>query len=351
MAFDDLCQNIRPLDEKSMEEAWDVWNSVAKPIGSLGRLEEIIVHLAGIYETPRVNMKGKVIVPFCADNGVVCEGVTQTGQEVTGLVAANMGRGKSSVCVMGRVAGATAMPVDMGMIAPVEGVVDRHIARGSDNIACGPAMTLDQAEKAVRVGVDIVRQLKEEGCGVIVTGEMGIGNTTTSAAVACALLGLDPSYAVGRGAGLSNEGLEKKIDAVTRALHINQPNPQDALDVLAKVGGFDIAGIAGAFIGGAIYRVPVLVDGFISAVGALVASRLCPGCRPFMIFSHISAEPAFTAVMEALGGDPVISAGMRLGEGTGAVCLLPMIQMALDVYSCGTSFDGLGIDAYEVDLK
>lgn len=351
MIIDKVRQTIKPLDEQAMKGAWDAWNSVAKPIGSLGALEEIIVKLAGIYGTPKVNIGKRKIVPFCADNGVVCEGVTQCGQEVTGLVAGNMGRGQSSVCVMGRIANADVMPVDMGMIAPVEGVLDRHIARGTSNMACGPAMTRDQALEAVQVGIDVVSDLVAQGCGLVITGEMGIGNTTSSAAIACALLGLDPEYAVGRGAGLSNDGLQKKIDAVVRALSVNQPDPDDALDCLAKVGGFDIAGIAGAFIGGALNRVPVLVDGFISAVGALVAMRICPECRPYMIFTHTSAEPAFQAVMDALDGDPVIDAGMRLGEGTGAVCLLPMIDMALALYSGGTSFDGLGIDAYEVDLK
>lgn len=350
MSFEKINNRILPLDGDAMEAAWNQWNSICKPIGSLGVLEDIVVQIAGITGTAFYDISRRIVLAFCADNGVVAEGVTQCGQEVTLLVAENMGRYASSVCQMARIANTNVMPIDMGMNAPGERVLDRHIARGSGNIAHGPAMTYEQAVQAIEVGIDMVGQVKEQGYGLVVTGEMGIGNTTTTTAVACALLGLDPVEVTGIGSGLSEEGMRCKVGAIQSALEVNKPDPNDALDVLAKVGGFDLAGIAGAFIGGALHRVPVMVDGVVSAVGALIAARLCPACRPFMIFSHASAEPVFKQIVEELDGKPIIYAGMRLGEGTGAVCLIPMIDMALSLYSQGTSFDAIGVEAYDTEL-
>lgn len=349
MSFERENDRILPLDEEAMRQARDRWNAVAKPIGSLGVLEDIVVRIAGIQRTPDVDIRRRIAVPMCADNGVVAEGVTQTGQEVTGIVAGNMGRGLSSVCKMGAVARTQVLPVDIGMIAAVEGVRDRAIRRGTANMARTRAMTRDEARSAVQVGINTVRELADAGYRLFVSGEMGIGNTTTSSAVASVLLDLDPAFVTGKGAGLSSEGLERKVAVIRHAIEINGPDPDDALDVLSCVGGLDIAGMAGVFIGGALVGAPVLVDGFISAVSALVAVRLCPSCAPYLVATHASAEPAAAAVLEALGLSPFIFAGMRLGEGTGAVCALPMIDMALTVYG-GVSFDMMGIDAYEVDL-
>lgn len=209
-------------------------------------------------------------------------------------------------------------------------------------------MTRDQALAALQAGSDLVKRFKDMGYSILATGEMGIGNTTTSSAMAAAFLGLPVNEVTGRGAGLSDAGLERKREAIELALKVNKPNPDDALDVLAKLGGFDIAGLAGMFIGGALYRVPIVVDGFISALAAYTAARLCPGCECAMLPSHVSAEPAAHKLLNDLGLSAVIHADMRLGEGTGAVCLFPLLDAALALYN-GTTFDETGIDAYEVN--
>ena len=207
-------------------------------------------------------------------------------------------------------------------------------------------MTRAQAERAILTGAELALEQKAAGVGLLATGEMGIGNTTTSAAVACALLGGSPAEMTGRGAGLSDAGLERKLRAVETALAHNRPDPADPIDVLAKVGGFDIAGMCGIFLGGAAGRVPVLMDGFISTAAALCALRLCPGAGKAMLASHVSAEPAGRRLLDALGKRPLITAGMRLGEGTGAVAAIPLLDMALALYSEGTTFDSTGIEAY-----
>ena len=351
MELKDMLGRILPPDEKAMKAAVDHWNGIAKPIGSLGLLEDAVTQIAGLTGDPRVKLGKRAVLVFCADNGVVAEGVTQTGQEVTALVAGNMVKHDSSVCRMAAVAGAEVFPVDVGMIAPAEGVRDCHVLRGTGNIARGPAMTRLQAEQAVMTGIDLVGELKEKGYSVIATGEMGIGNTTTSSAMLAAFLGLPPAEVTGRSAGLSDEGLKRKIAAIESALRVNRPDPADGLDVLSKVGGLDLAGICGAFLGGAIHRVPVVIDGFISAVGALAALRIAPESRCAMLAAHVSAEPAARMVLDALGVKPLITAGLRLGEGTGAVAALPLLDMALAVYDGMVTFDNIGMKAYEVDPK
>ncbi len=347
----ELTGRIAPPDEGAMKAARDHWNGIAKPIGSLGLLEDAVVQIAGLTGDPRVKLDRRAVLVMCADNGVVAEGVTQTGQEVTALVAGNMTRQDSSVCRMAQVARADVIPVDMGMIAPAPGVRDCHVRRGTGNIARGPAMTRAEAEQAVRTGIDLVGELKARGCRIVATGEMGIGNTTTSSAMLAAFLGCEPAAVTGRGAGLSDEGLKRKIAAIERALAVNRPDPADGLDVLSKVGGLDLAGICGTFLGGAIHRVPVLIDGFISAVAALAAQRIAPLSRCAMLAAHVSAEPAAQKVLDVLGVKPLITAGLRLGEGTGAVAALPLLDMALAVYDGMVTFENIGMEAYEVDLK
>ena len=351
MSLSDQIKKIQPPDEAAMLEARDRWNGIAKPIRTLGLLEDAVVRVAEHPGSAKVDLGKRAVLVMCADNGVVAEGVTQTGQEVTALVAGNMVKHDSSVCRMAQVAHAEVFPIDMGMIAPAEGVRDEHVRRGTGNIALGPAMTREEAERAVEKGIALVGELKAQGCGVIATGEMGIGNTTTASAMLAAFLEKDPAEVTGRGAGLSDEGLRRKIGAIRRALAVNRPDPSDGLDVLGKVGGLDIAGMCGTFLGGAIHRVPVLVDGFISAVAALCALRIAPLSRQAMLAAHVSAEPAARMVLEALGLQPMISAGLRLGEGTGAVAALPLLDMALAVYDGMVTFDNIGMEAYEVDLK
>ncbi len=347
MTISEMISSIQPADEAAKHASAVRWDAVAHPLGSLGLLEDAVVRLAGVQRSPAVDISKRAVVVMCADNGVVCEGVTQTGQEVTAIVSANMARGASSVCCMGRLAGADVFPVDIGVSVPVEGVMQRNIRRGTANLADGPAMTREEAERAVLTGTAIVGELVGKGYRLLATGEMGIGNTTTSAAVASVLLNKDPALVTGRGAGLSTEGLRKKVDAIRRGLSVNRPDPSDPLDVLAKVGGLDIAGLAGVFLGGALHRVPVIIDGFISSVAALAAARLCPASAGAMLASHASDEPAGNLVLDALGLRAPIHAGMRLGEGTGAVALMPLLDMALAVYREMVSFEDTSIDAYE----
>jgi len=322
------------------------WDHVAKPLHSLGLLEDLIVRIAGIRETADVRVDRRCALVFCADHGVVAEGVTQSGSEVTALVARSIVRGDANINLMASAAGADVFAVDMGMLTDVPGTICRKIANGTGNMATGPAMKREQAEQALQAGSDLVGEMKDKGYQLIATGEMGIGNTTASTAISCALLGFTPEELTGRGAGLSDEGLIRKRNAISRALSLNQPDGSDPVDVLAKVGGLEIAGMAGAFLGGYRHRVPVVIDGVISAVAALTAARICPEAKEFMIPSHMSREPAAMRIMDELGLKPVIHADMALGEGTGAVALLPLIDMALRVYHGPHTFDDLGMDAY-----
>lgn len=322
------------------------WNSIAKPLNSLGLLEDMIVKIAGIHETADVCINKRCALVFCADHGVVAEGVSQSGSEVTALVAQSIAEGTANINLMAGSANADVYAVDMGMMNPVHGTIDRRIAAGTGNMAKQPAMTYEQAQCALQTGIDLVGEMNEKGYRIILTGEMGIGNTTASTAMSCALLGFTPEELTGRGAGLSDAGLVRKRNAITKALAVNKPDSNDPVDVLAKVGGLEIAGMAGAFLGGVKHRVPVVIDGVISAVAALVAARICPEAREFMLPSHMSREPAALRIMDELELKPIIHADMALGEGTGAVALLPLLDMALRVYHGPHTFDDLGMNAY-----
>ena len=350
--FSELNGAIDPVSAVAAKAATNKWNSVAKPIGALGELEDLIVRIAAITGTSNVDIGKRVVIPMCADNGIVEEGVTQSEQEVTALIAENMAKGVSSVCVMAKTAGIDVVPVDVGIYRSVANpnLVDMNVMRSTNNFAKGPAMTVEQACAGIQAGIDIAARASKQGYNLIVTGEMGIGNTSTSSALAAVLLGLDVEQVTGKGSGLSSAGLQRKLAAIKRGIQINNPNSADPLDCLAKVGGLDIAGMVGIYLGGALCHVPVLIDGLISAIAALIAARLCPACKDYMIATHVSAEPAAIMILDELGLHAPISAGLRLGEGTGAVCLIPLLDMALALYN-GTSFEDTGMDAYEVDLK
>ena len=322
MNLEEALRQITPPDELAGQAAKARWDSIAKPLGSLGLLEEAVIRVAALTGSARVELDKRCVTVFCADNGVVAEGVTQTGSEVTAVVAENFTRGETSVCAMARAARCDVIPVDIGVARDLSGpgLVVHKLGYGTGNIARGPAMTREQALDAITFGISLVGKLKREGCRIIATGEMGIGNTTTSSAVTAALLGLPAEEVTGRGAGLTSEGLAHKIKTVERALVVNHPDPDDGVDVLAKVGGFDLAGLAGVFLGGAVHRVPVLIDGFISAAALALG---------------------------ALGLRPLITAGMCLGEGTGAVAALPLLDMALAVYREMSTFREIDIDAYQ----
>ena len=344
--------SITPPDAEAMELARGKWNGIAKPLGSLGLLEEAVIRIAGIRSDPHFRLDRRGVVVMCADNGVVREGVTQTGSEVTGIVARAIAAGTSNVNLIADQFRAAVFPVDIGMKEGIEatGLLSRRIRSGTGDIAEGPAMSMEDAERAIAAGMDAVKDLSEKRYDIILTGEMGIGNTTTSSAIASVLLGLPPEEVTGRGAGLDSEGLRRKINAIKRAIHVNRPDKNNPLELLAKLGGLDIAGMTGLYLGGAVYRVPVVVDGFISAVAAAIACGICPPARDFILCSHVSREPAGSLLLRHLGMKPLITAELCLGEGTGGLFLLPLLDGALAVYNSSHRFDNLPMERY-VELQ
>lgn len=342
--------SIADADEEAARRARARWNAIAKPVGSLGELEDAIVRIVALTGKVHVDVSKRCVVVFCADNGVVAQGVSQSGADVTRIVACNVVHGISSVNRMCEPFNIDCIPVDMGMFEPLDerGILDRRIASGTADISEGPAMTREQALQAIRVGVELVGDLVLQGYGLIATGEAGIGNTTTSTAMACAFMGADPTGLTGPGAGLPAEGVVHKAEVIRRALAVNEPDANDALDVLAKLGGFDIAAMCGVFLGGAVYRVPIVIDGLISAVAAYAAMWMRPACRAAMLASHVSEEPAARVLLDRMGLRPIINARMRLGEGTGAVCLVPLLDMAANLYETGPTFEECAITSYKV---
>lgn len=330
---------------KKVSENWD---AVAKPIGGLGRFEELTAQIGGIIGTDQMDLSKKAVIIMCADNGVVEEGISQSGQEVTAAVAGAMARKQSSVCRMAEAIGADIIPVDIGINQKehVPGILNRRIRRGTGNFRKEPAMTEQEAVQAIAVGIDMVRSCKEAGYKILATGEMGIGNTTTSSAVTAALLRTEVSAVTGRGAGLSKEGLLRKRQVIAEAIEKYRLYHADALTVLKTVGGLDIAGLTGLCIGGAVYHVPVVLDGVISMTAALLAERLLPGTKEFLLPSHKGKEPAAEALAKELDMEPVIDGKMALGEGTGAVMMLSLLEMALRVYRESAGFSDIRIEQY-----
>ena len=347
MTLEETMQKIRPVDAAAMAAAKQHWDGLGKPLGSLGRLEKALIQIAGIQRTGDVHIDRKALVIMCADNGVVEEGVTQCGQEVTATVAENFLDEKSCVAIMCRRAGTKICPVDIGMAVDTPRVEKRKIAYGTKNMAKEPAMTREQAVAAIEVGIAKAEELHAQGYEMLATGEMGIGNTTTSSAMTAVYLGLDVETVTGRGAGLSSHGLQRKIHAIKQAIAVNQPDPEDPLDVLAKVGGLDIAGMCGLFLGGAAQQMPVVMDGFISQVAALTAMRLVPECADYILASHVSEEPGANILLKALEKDAFLTCGMRLGEGSGAVALFPILDFASDIYHKMSTFVQADIVEYQ----
>ena len=344
--FREWNERIPPQDTAAMRRAKARWDSIAKPLCGLGKLETAVIRMAGCTGDERVSIDKRAVAVLCADNGIVQEGVTQTDASVTAVMAERIGAHRSSVCLMAKTANADVFAADLGMLTRAKGVLDLHVANGTCNMTEGPAMTEAEALQAIENGVKLAERLAERGYRILATGEMGIGNTSTSAAIAAVLLNLPVETVTGRGAGLSDEGLLRKRAAIRKAIEINRPDPADALDVLKKVGGFDLAGLCGFYIGAALHRIPVLIDGLPSSVAALVASRLVPNCTAAMLASHCSAEPVAKAILSELGLDAILFADMKLGEGTGAVCMLPLLDAALAVYCGSVSFAETGIAQY-----
>lgn len=342
-------ESIQIRDENAMSQAQQRWDSIAKPLNGLGLLEKQVVQLAGIQKTAHVKVEKRAVVVFCADHGIVAQGITQAPQEVTSIVTENMASGRTSLCAMAKIANARVIPVNIGCKRPVvgEGILQKNVAPGTKDFSQSPAMSLEEVEKAIKIGMDLVKSCQEEGYHILATGEMGIGNTSTASAVAAALCEKTAKEVTGRGAGLDDIRLQRKIQIIDQALQLHKPNSKDPLDVLHKVGGLDLAGLCGVFLGGALYGMPILVDGFISATAALCAKRLCPQATDFMLASHHSKEPATTLILEELQLNAILHGEFALGEGTGAVMLFPLLDMALSVYENMCSFEETEVRPYE----
>ncbi|MBC8573810.1 nicotinate-nucleotide--dimethylbenzimidazole phosphoribosyltransferase [Jingyaoa shaoxingensis] len=340
---------ITSVDKKAEALCQKRWDSIAKPLHSLGKMEDYLVQTAGIIGDVNVKFDKKALIVMCADNGVVAEGVTQSEQNVTAIVSENFLSDKATAAILCRQTGAEIFPIDIGIA--VDTKLENHkIAYGTRNMAKEPAMTREEAERAMEVGIQKVAELAGKSYKIIATGEMGIGNTTTSSALASYFLNEDVEKMTGRGAGLTSKALEKKIAVVRKAIEDYSPSFTDAVDALAALGGFDIAGLAGVFIGGAIYHIPIVMDGFISTTAALTATRICPECADYIMASHVSKEPAAEKILAALGKEAALYCDMCLGEGTGAVTLFPILDLAVEIYEQMSTFEDIDIEAY-VELK
>ena len=349
MKLEEAIMKIKNPDRRAMQLAEKRLDSIAKPLKSLGKMEDLLIKCAGIIGSPDIDLSKKAVVVMCADNGVVEEGVTQVSSEVTALVADNMTKNMATINVMASRMGADVFVVDIGIQKEMENelILPRKIRKGTANMAKGPAMTRQEAVRGIETGIELAILMKEKGYGIIATGEMGIGNTTTSSAVLAVLLGEKPEDVTGKGAGLSAEGIKNKAAVIQRSIELNQPDPSDPLDVLSKVGGLDIAGICGLYIGGGVAGIPVLIDGFISSVAALLALRICPSVENFIFATHLSNEPASRKALAAIGLPHLIECNMCLGEGTGAVTAFGIFDLAEEVYRKMSSFEDIRLDPYQ----
>jgi nicotinate-nucleotide--dimethylbenzimidazole phosphoribosyltransferase len=346
MQLEDLIAQIAPLDESAMVAARVRQDTLTKPQGSLGRLETLSIQLAGIFGQPLPEIRDKVIITMAGDHGVVAEGVSAYPQDVTPQMVLNFLRGGAAINVLARHVGARVVIVDMGVAAdlkPHPDLVDKKVAPGTDNIAAGPAMSRAQAVQAVMAGVEVVEAELARGLDILGVGDMGIGNTTPSAAIAAAISGASIVEIVGRGTGVDDAGLVRKVAAVQRALAVNQPDPTDALDVLTKVGGFEIGGMAGVMLAAAAHRRPVMVDGFISTAAAMIAVSLVPQIRSYLIAAHRSQERGHRIMLDWLDLDPLLDLDMRLGEGTGAALGISLAEAACKVLREMATFGEAGV--------
>lgn len=341
--LDALVRAVAPLDRGAMTAAEEYQARLAKPPGSLGRLEEISIQLAGITGRVHNALNKKQLLVFAADNGVVAEGVSSAPQSVTKQQTINLMRGKTGAAVLAKHFGCGLTVCDVGVNADIyeSAVLNRKIAYGTQNICTGPAMTREQTLQAILTGAEIARTVDADVIGV---GEMGIGNTTTSSAVLAVLLGADVEAVTGRGGGITEESFRKKKAVIRTAIEVNRPDRDDVVGVLSKVGGFDLAAMCGAFLGAAAARRPAVIDGLISAAAALCAVRLCPNVRGYLVPSHASFEIGYRLAMEAMDLRPLFDLGMRLGEGSGCPLAFQVLDAACAVINDMATFDEAGIN-------
>jgi nicotinate-nucleotide--dimethylbenzimidazole phosphoribosyltransferase len=351
MSIKKTISEIQPLDESAMQAARERQNMLTKPAGSLGRLEELSIQLAGITGKNIPIVKDKVVITMAADHGVVAEGVSAYPQEVTPQMVLNFLAGGAAINVLAHHVGARVVVVDMGVANDIptndKKLIQCRVGAGTANLAQGPAMTRAQAEESIQSGIEVALGEIARGADIIGTGDMGIGNTTPSAAIACALMNESPEHVAGRGTGVDDDGLKRKIAVIARGLDLNKPNANDGLDVLTKVGGFEIGGLAGVMIGAASKRVPVMVDGFISTAAAMIAVTLAPQCKEYLITAHRSKENGHALMLEWLGLKPLLDLDLRLGEGTGAALGISLAEAACKILAEMATFDEAGVSDKE----
>lgn len=330
--LNETLEKIQPLNEEMMKTAKERVDFLLKPVGSLGTLEEIAVQLAGITGEMYPDVSKKAMLVFVGDHGVFEEGVAAAPQEVTGLMAQMVIAGKSGVAALSKQAGADIFVCDVGMMSDLEPkskILDKKIRKGTSNMRKGPAMTRDEAILSLEAGIDVAVRAISNGYNILGTGEVGISNTTASAAIISALSGVDPGELTGAGANLSEDKMITKAQVIRDAIALNKPDKEDAIDVLSKVGGFEIGAMAGAMLAGAAYQIPVLIDGFISTAAAAIAIGINPEVKGYLICSHASAEKGAAFASEFIGAKPFLNMGMRLGEGSGAAIAFNIVEAAL----------------------
>lgn len=342
----DLLSGVKPLNGAAMAKARERMDKLTKPFGSLGRLEEIAIHVAGIVGEHTPNVQNKAVIVYAADHGVVRQGVSLYPREVTAQMVLNFVRGGAAISVLSKHCGVELVVVDVGVAAELpqcEGLIHRKVAWGTRDLSCEPAMTTEQALKAIEVGIEVTETMIDEGIKMIALGDMGIGNTTPSAAIAAILTGKPAVEVTGRGTGLDDERYRHKVAVIEAALNFHRPNSDDPIDILTKVGGLEIAALIGTVIACARRRIPVVLDGFITTAAAALAYKMQPLLRDYMFAGHMSAEHGHRALLEWLGLRPLLELNMRLGEGTGAVLAMHIIDAACKLLAQMATFDEAGV--------
>lgn len=348
--LEETLKRITGLDSAAMARARARQDKLTKPLGSLGRLEQLSIQIAGIKGeiTPRI--QHKAVITMAADHGVVAQGVSAYPQDVTAQMVYNFIQGGAGINVLARLVGARVIVVDMGVAAKLEPdslLLSKKIAAGTADMSLGPAMTHTQARQAIETGIDVVEQEIKKGLDIVGTGDMGIGNTTASSAICAVFSGEPVEKITGRGTGLNDSQLSHKVEIIKKALSINSPSADKPLEVLVKAGGFEIGGLAGVMLGAAANHIPVVIDGFISGAAALIATGLCPRLKDYIIASHLSVEAGHRVMLKHMGLKPLLDLDLRLGEGTGAVLGIFLAEAATRILSEMATFEQAGVSEAE----
>ena len=341
-----IAGKVESPDKKYFDLAQHKLDNLTKPVGSLGRLEELARQIAGITENMAPVLDKKCIFTMAADHGVVAEGISAYPSEVTPQMVYNFLNGGAGINVLSKHVGAEVVVVDMGVACDLknnDALIVKKIGYGTRNMAQGPAMTLEEAAASVIAGIEIVEDFAAKGVKIIGTGDMGIGNTTSSSAIVAVIAGVGAEMVTGYGTGLDDKGLLHKIKVIEKSININNPDPENGLDILSKIGGFEIGGIAGLIIGAAYMKIPVVIDGFISGAGAMIAQKICPKSREYMIASHLSVEKGHRIMMDTLGIKPLFNLDMRLGEGTGAALGISIAEASVKILNEMATFEEAGV--------